>query len=83
MSRRVWRWMHGTATFGSGAEGIAYDRLGNRIFIADGEGTEIYQVLPVDGVFGNGNDQVSHFDSASVGVVDPETVEFNPVPARC
>jgi hypothetical protein len=69
----------GTAAFGSNdPEGVAYDPVGDRLFIADGEGTEIYTVLPVDGVFGNGNDQVTHFDTAAAGVIDPETVEFNP-----
>src|SRR5215212_3806374 len=67
------------AAFGSAdPEGAAYDRAGNRLFIADGEGSEIYRISPVDGIFGNGNDQVQHFDTALLGITDPETVEFNP-----
>ena len=69
----------GTSSFGSAdPEGAAYDRAGNRLFIADGEGSEIYRISPVDGIFGNGNDQVQHFDTALLGITDPETVEFNP-----
>jgi hypothetical protein len=59
------------------AEGIAYDPVGDRIFIADGVGAEIYEVRPVDGVYGNDNDDVRHFDTAVLGVNDPETVEFD------
>src|SRR5215211_2468192 len=69
----------GTSSFGSAdPEGVAYDRAGNRLFIAAGEGSEIYRISPVDGIFGNGNDQVQHFDTALLGITDPETVEFNP-----
>src|SRR5215213_1017608 len=69
----------GTSSFGSAdPEGAAYDRAGNRLFIADGEGSEIYRISPVDGIFGNGNDRVQHFDTALLGITDPETVEFNP-----
>jgi len=59
-------------------EGVAYDKAGNRLFIADGDGNEIWQIQPVDGIFGNGNDQVQHFDTGLLGITDPETVEFNP-----
>jgi uncharacterized protein YjiK len=68
-----------TTTFGSrDPEGVAYDRAGNRIFIADGEGKEIYEVDAIDAVFGNSNDVVRHFDTGALGVSDPETVEFDP-----
>src|SRR3954465_7800658 len=60
----------GTAAFGSNdPEGVAYDPVGDRLFFTDGAATEIYTVLPVDGVFGNGNDQVTHFDTAAAGVI--------------
>jgi K319-like protein len=73
----------GTSAFGSGdPEGIAVDHLQNRLFIADGVNAEIYEVLPgangrFDGVPNAGDDQVRHFDTASLGIQDPETVEFN------
>jgi SdiA-regulated len=67
-----------TTTFGSNdPEGIAYDAIGNRLFVADGGGSEIYVVTAADGVFGNGNDQVRHFDTGALGVSDPETVEWS------
>ena len=59
-------------------EGTAYDKVGERLFVADGKGSEIWQILPVDGIFGNGDDQVQHFDTTALGVADPEAVEFNP-----
>jgi SdiA-regulated len=69
-----------TTAFGSAdPEGVTYDRIGNRLFVADGSGSEIYEISPVDGVFGNDNDQVRHFDTKALGVANPETVEFNPV----
>jgi uncharacterized protein YjiK len=68
-----------TSSFGSGdPEGITYDKAGARLFIADGVNAEIYEVRSSDGIFGNGNDQVLHFDTKVRGIVDPETVEFNP-----
>jgi hypothetical protein len=68
-----------TSAFGSGdPEGVTYDKTGNRLFIADGVNAEIYEVRPVDGIFGNGNDQVVHFDTKVLGIIDPESVEFNP-----
>jgi SdiA-regulated len=59
-------------------EGLSYDPIGNRLFIAGGEFSQVFEVLPVDGVFGNGNDQVRQFDTMPLGVTDPEVVEFNP-----
>jgi len=68
-----------TKTFGAtDPEGASYDRATGRLFIADGENSEIYEISPVDGVFGNGNDQIRHFDIASLGINDAETVEFDP-----
>lgn len=59
------------------AEGIAYDPVGDRLFIADGAGSEIYEIRPVDGIFGNNNDEVQHFDTYVFNVKDPEAVEFD------
>jgi hypothetical protein len=68
-----------TSSFGSGdPEGLSYDVAGNRLFIADGVNDEIYVVSSDDGVFGDADDRVTHFDTAVRGVSDPETVEFNP-----
>ena len=62
-----------TLPFGSGdAEGIEYDPASGHLFICDGVGLEMYDVDPVDGVFGNGNDSVTHFDVAQYSMRDCE-----------
>src|SRR5262245_30077061 len=74
-TRTTWK----TNGFGCGdAEGISYDPAGNRIFIADGVNEEIYIVRPGNnGVFeGGGDDQVTHFDTHALSIIDPETVEW-------
>jgi DNA-binding beta-propeller fold protein YncE len=62
-------------------EGIAYDRIHNRLFLADGVGEEIWVLTPgANGIFNGapptGDDQVTHFDTGSFGASDPETVEY-------
>jgi Bacterial Ig domain len=44
------------------AEDPEYDPLTGHLFFLDGAGTEIFNVDPRDGVFGNGNDAATHFD---------------------
>ena len=51
-------------------EGIAYDAVHDRLFVADGVNREIYQYTTT-GVF------VGQFDVEQYGVLDPESVEFN------
>jgi uncharacterized protein YjiK len=68
-----------TTQFGSGdAEGLSYDPTGNRIFIADGVNEEVYVVRAgANGTFeGSGDDQITHFDTHGLGIVDNETVEW-------
>lgn len=68
-----------TSPYSSGdPEGLSYDAAAGRMFIADGEGSEIHVVTAVDGVFGNGNDQSQHFDTAVLGIEDAEAVEWVP-----
>lgn len=62
-------------------EGIAYDPVHNRLFIADGVGEEIWVLAPgANGIFNGapptGDDQVTHFDTGRFGASDPETVEY-------
>jgi uncharacterized protein YjiK len=52
-------------------EGITYDPVHNRLFVADGVNMEIYQYTLTGSL-------VSHFDVEAYGVLDPESVEFNP-----
>jgi hypothetical protein len=73
-----------TTAFGSGdPEGVSYDAAGNRLFIADGVNEEIYVLTAgangvFDGVAPGGDDQMTHFDTTVLGVLDPETVEYRP-----
>jgi len=68
-----------TAAFGStDAEGVAYDPATGHVFVSDGAGLEIYNVDPVNGVFGDGNDVVTHFDLARHGLGDCEGLGIDP-----
>jgi VCBS repeat-containing protein len=63
-------------------EGITFDRLQGVLFIVDGNSAEVYRVAPgangvFDGVAPAGDDQVSHFDTASLGITDPEGITFS------
>jgi uncharacterized protein YjiK len=62
------------STLGAGngdPEGIAYDPVHDRLFVADGVNMEIYQ-------YTTSGTLVDHFDVGFYGVLDPESVEFNP-----
>jgi DNA-binding beta-propeller fold protein YncE len=68
-----------TAAFGShDPEDLAYDPATGHLFISDGAGLEIYNVNPVNGVFGDGNDVVTHFDVARYGLRDCEGLGIDP-----
>ena len=61
-----------TLVVGSGdPEGIAFDSWQNQLFVADGVNKEVYQ-------FTLAGSLVGQFDVGVYGVVDPESVEFNP-----
>jgi hypothetical protein len=52
-----------TGALGSAdTEDPEYDPLTGHLFFLSGAGTEIYDIDPVDGAFGNGNDTTTHFD---------------------
>jgi sugar lactone lactonase YvrE len=60
------------------AEGIAYDPLGEDLFVVDGIDSEIYRYDPgADGEFGTGDDAVTHFDVGALGLTDPEGVAYD------
>ena len=68
-----------TSTFGStDPEGVVYDPATGHVFVSDGLGVEIYDVDPVNGVFGDGNDIVTHFDVAQYGAGDCEGLGIDP-----
>jgi hypothetical protein len=62
-----------TSAFGSrDPEDAEYDPASGHLFICDGAGIEVYDVNPVNGTFGDGNDVVTHFDLARHGARDCE-----------
>ncbi len=68
-----------TSGFGSGdPEDVAYDTASGHLFICDGDGIEMYDVNPVNGTFGDGNDVVTHFDLAQHGLRDCEGLGIDP-----
>jgi RTX calcium-binding nonapeptide repeat (4 copies) len=52
------------------------------VFVSDGLGVEIYDVDPVNGVFGDANDIVTHFDVAQYGAGDCEGLGIDPALGR-
>ncbi len=48
------------------------------LFFLDGVGTEVYDIDPVDGIFGNGNDTMTHFDVGQFGPADWEGLGSDP-----
>ena len=64
-----------TISFGSDdAEGTEFDAVTGHVLVVDGVNREVYDVNPVNGVFGDGNDAVTHFDVEQYGVLDPEGI---------
>ena len=67
------------AAYGStDTEDPEYDPTTGHLFFLDGVGREIYRVDPVDGVYGNGNDVMTHFDISHLGPTDFEGLTSNP-----
>jgi Bacterial Ig domain len=64
-----------TVLFGSDdAEGTEFDAGTGHVLVVDGVNREVYDVNPVNGVFGDGNDVTTHFDLEQYGVLDPEGI---------
>lgn len=67
------------AAYGStDTEDPEYDTTTGHLFFLDGVGREVYRIDPVDGVFGNGNDVMTHFDISHLGPTDFEGLASNP-----
>ncbi|HWQ89829.1 MAG TPA: hypothetical protein VN374_07645, partial [Desulfitobacteriaceae bacterium] len=72
-----------TSTFGSNdPEDVTFAATSGSLFVVDGVNREVYQVQPgangrFDGVSPDGDDRVTSFDTASLGVLDPEGIDFN------
>ena len=58
-------------------EGVTYDSWRDHVIVVDGTENEVYDIDLVDGTL-NGNETVTHFDVTSLGISNPESVEFNP-----
>jgi hypothetical protein len=77
-----------TSAFGANdPEGVAYDPGAGSLFIVSGLDSEVWRVHPgpngvFDGVNPSGDDVVTHFDTAALGVIDPEGIAFNPDSGR-
>jgi Bacterial Ig domain/K319L-like, PKD domain len=64
-----------TSAFGgTDSEDDVYDVTTGHLFISDGTGLEVYDVDPVNGVFGDGNDVVTHFDIGLYGARGAEGI---------
>jgi uncharacterized protein YjiK len=70
-----------TGAFGSyDPEGVAFDSVSGNLYVVDGAGKEVYEIAPgandeFDGVPPAGDDQVTSFDVAIYGILDPEGIE--------
>jgi cysteine-rich repeat protein len=73
-----------TDAFGShDPQGIGYDTLRGHLFLADASNSTIYEIAPganqiFDGVAPGGDDEVSGFDTAALGIASPTGVDHNP-----
>lgn len=60
-------------------EGITYEGVEDRLFIVDGINAEVYEVSAgPNGIFDGVDDEVAHFDTEGIGILDPEGIAFNP-----
>jgi sugar lactone lactonase YvrE len=67
------------STYGSGdAEDPAFDPTTGHLFWVDGVSTEVYEIDPVNGIFGDAGDSVHHFDVGKYGPTDVEGLGFHP-----
>jgi DNA-binding beta-propeller fold protein YncE len=68
-----------TLAFGSmDPEGVEFDASSGHLFVADGSAKEVYDIDPVNGVLGDGDDVVTHFDVAKYGIRNFEGVGADP-----
>ena len=77
-----------TEDFGSfDPEGVTFDTSQRVLFVVDGVNAEVYRIAPGnDGVFNGippgGDDVVTSFDTAGLGVLDPEGITFDSITER-
>ena len=56
-----------------------FDPTTGHLFFLDGVASEVYDINPVNGVFGDGNDLMTHFDVGKFGPTDWEGLGSDPV----
>jgi len=69
------------STIGYGShdpEGVEFEPGSGHLFICDGSGKEVYDIDPANGVFGDGNDVVAHFDVGRYGIRNCEGIGSDP-----
>ena len=67
-----------TTAFGTDTEDPEFDPSTGHLFFIDGASTEVFDIDPVNGVFGDGNDVVTHFDVGQYGATDVEGLASDP-----
>ena len=68
-----------TAPFGSlDPEDVLFDPSTGHLFVADGVGAEVYDIAPVNAIFGDADDVVTHFDVARYGIRNIEGLGYDP-----
>lgn len=68
-----------TAVYGSrDPEGVEFEPDSGHLFVCDGSGKEVYDVDPVNGVFGDGDDVAKHFDVGKYGIRNCEGIGSDP-----
>jgi DNA-binding beta-propeller fold protein YncE len=65
------------------AESVTLDSQRGHLILADGLDSEVFDIAPgPNGIFDScppyGDDQATHFDTARLGIADPEGVAYNP-----
>jgi hypothetical protein len=66
-----------TAQYGSmDTEDPTFDPVSGDIFWVDGVNTEVYRVHAVNGIFGDSDDVMTHFDVGQYGITDTEALEY-------
>jgi len=59
--------------------GVAYDPDGNTLFVIDDANAEVYSIpLGPDGTLNGTVGQITHFDTAALGVTSPGGIGYNP-----
>ena len=77
-SNDVVTWVDTGAYGSTDTEDPEFHAPSGHLFFVDGAGKEIYRIDPVNGVFGDGNDVMTHFDISGLGATDFEALGSDP-----